>query len=251
MTDGTNVFSTKAANYARYRWDYAPQAIQAIVDAVHLSAESVVADVGAGTGILTRHFLERVHRVFAVEPNREMRAWAATSLARYPSFHSVDGRAEATTLANESVDLIVVGTAIHWFEPEATKREFTRILRPAGWLAIVGGRSTDLEMNAALEAVCIPENGWDTSDTMPWPKRPVDYYYGSDAYVRASFPGTWVEPWEAFLGAIISNSCAPDEDHPLYGNLERALKGVFDRFSTDGQLTVPYSTEVCLGQMKG
>jgi len=68
-----DVFSSKAEEYAKYRWDYAPQAVQTLFDVTQVSRQSSVADIGAGTGILTKHFTGKVKQVFAVEPNAEMR----------------------------------------------------------------------------------------------------------------------------------------------------------------------------------
>ena len=60
MMDTTEVFSSKAEKYAKYRWDYAPQAIQTILEVTQVSRQSSVADIGAGTGILTKHFMGKV-----------------------------------------------------------------------------------------------------------------------------------------------------------------------------------------------
>ena len=58
-------------------------------------------------------------------------------LLRYPRFTSINGSAEATTLPDSCADFVTVGQAFHWFKPEPTRREFARILRPDGWVAIV------------------------------------------------------------------------------------------------------------------
>ena len=71
--DPVDVFSSKADIYAKYRWSYAPEAIQTIFDHTGISQESCIADIGAGTGILTREFIGKVKYIFAVEPNLEMR----------------------------------------------------------------------------------------------------------------------------------------------------------------------------------
>ena len=89
---------------------------------------------------MTALLLEAGNAVFAVEPNREMRLAAETALEDQSRFHSVNGTAEATTLPDDSVDFVVAAQAFHWFEPTATRREFRRILRPGGWVALVWNR---------------------------------------------------------------------------------------------------------------
>ena len=91
-----------------------------------------VADIGSGTGLSTRLFLDHRNSVFAVKPNREMREAAERILESYPGFKSVDGSAEATGLTDHSVDLIVAGQAFHWFDGAKSRAEFRRILRPDG-----------------------------------------------------------------------------------------------------------------------
>ena len=70
--------------------------------------------------------------VHGVEPNKEMREAAEGLLAGYANFRSVNGTAEATTLADQSVDFVTAAQAFHWFKPAPTRAEFTRILRPGG-----------------------------------------------------------------------------------------------------------------------
>ena len=130
----TAIFSSKAQKYARYRWKYAPDCISTIVNVAGISRASILADIGAGTGILTKEFVGIVKRVYAVEPNREMRAILARELERLRTAQVVDGRAEGTTLADGSVDLVTVAQAIHWFDPVTARPEFHRILKPGvGW----------------------------------------------------------------------------------------------------------------------
>jgi ubiquinone/menaquinone biosynthesis C-methylase UbiE len=102
-----------------------------------LTTHSRIADVGSGTGLLAVVFLDFGCEVKGVEPNPEMRLAAERVLADRPRFHSVDGRAEATTLPDGSVDFVTAATAFHWFEPWQTRAEFRRILRPAGWVVLV------------------------------------------------------------------------------------------------------------------
>jgi len=241
------VFSSKAEKYAKHRWDYA-QAVQTILDMTQVSHQSCVADIGAGTGILTKHFIGKVKLVLAVEPNAEMRQMAIKALEPYPSCHIIDGRAEATTLSDHSVDLITVAQAIHWFEPRPTRAEFLRILKPGGWLALLRNYGTDHEAGEMLEKIFPKET--DTSTLMKGRDTPISFYYGGDDYIKQTFAFTLQETWGEFIGALSTASYAPDEGSPLYADFESAARRVFDRFNTGGLVVSHVVTELCLGQIK-
>jgi SAM-dependent methyltransferase len=242
-----DVFTGKAARYAKYRWDYAPQAIQTLFDVTGLSERSVVADIGAGTGILTRHFIGKVGQIWAVEPNAEMRQVAIDTLGGYLSCRIVAGRAEATTLADASVDLITVAQALGWFEPRPTRAEFLRILKPGGWFAELVNRGTDDELGKALEPIFPPET--DTTTLMKRRGTPMSFYYGHEGFQKWSFAFKTRHTWATFIGALSTASYAPREKSVLYAEFERAARRVFERLSTDGILTSNAVTELCLGQM--
>ena len=181
----TTVYATKALQYARYRWDYAPQAIRALFEVTQIARDASIADIGAGTGILTRHLAGRARRVYAVEPNPEMRRIAQIELQPFPSVTVVDGRAEATTLPGGSVDLITVAQAIHWFDPQPTRHEFRRILRPGGWLALLRNDVTDEALGKAIAALSVPENGVQAWQAARRPERaPLSTYYGDADFCR-------------------------------------------------------------------
>ncbi|MBI5294832.1 MAG: class I SAM-dependent methyltransferase [Chloroflexi bacterium] len=139
----SNLYTSKAEYYAKYRWDYSQAAIAVILDAVGVSSQTVMADIGAGTGMLAKHFVERVKMLHAIEPELEMRALAGKAFSGNSTCQVLDASAEATTLPSACVDLITVGQAIHWFEPAAARREFLRILKPLGWLAVLRNHGTD------------------------------------------------------------------------------------------------------------
>ncbi len=245
------VYSSKAEKYARYRWDYAAPALQAIFETAHLSRQSVVADIGAGTGILTRHFAGRVKQVCAVEPNAQMRRAAGAGLRGCPGCAVVAASAEAIPLPAGAVDLITVAQAIHWFEPEASRAEFRRILKPGGWLAVLRNYGAPTALNAAVAGLAIAENGACFAPApVPQPSRstPMSFFYGEQPVGRMVFPFACRQSWEAFLGALLSASYMPDENHPLYPRLESAARAVFDRFNAGGEVEVEAATELYLGQ---
>ena len=134
--DATERFSNRVQDYARYRPHYPAAVIGSLQTNCQLLKTSVIADVGSGTGILTELFLRHGNPVLAVEPNRQMREAGERLLEGYPRFQSVAGRAEATTLPEQSVDFVTAGQAFHWFDRNKAKAEFSRILKAGGWVVL-------------------------------------------------------------------------------------------------------------------
>jgi len=143
-----------------------------------------------------------------------------------------------------------VAQAIHWFEPEPTKAELRRILKPGGWLAVLRNYGADDKLSEAMSQVLTPENGAASSREIKSPAgQPMSFYYGHNDFLKFHFPFTLPTSWESFIGSWGSASTAPDEDHPLYNNFEQAARRVFDRFSVGGLLAGHGVTELFLGQI--
>jgi len=250
--DTKQVYSNKAEKYARYRWDYAPDAVNRIFADSPLGIHSSAADIGAGTGILTRQLAGRVQRVYAVEPNAEMRHQLEFEMAAVENCTVVNGSAEATGLPNNSVDLVTVAQAIHWFDAEPARAEFRRILRPGGWLAVLRNLSTQDAVNQATSELHRAEFGFEglqSAKRMEW--KPLIYYYGNGRFRRIRFPFVFRQDWERFFGSLLSTAGMPDESHPRFKDLEQAARGVFERFSENGLMEVCGETELYLGQVSG
>ncbi len=126
-------FSSRAKEYAQYRPSYPSEAIANILEGLGNFSTIVAADIGAGTGISSRLLADQGIQVLAIEPNGAMRQRATP----HSRVEWLDGTAENTGLANESVDLVTTFQAFHWFNPEPTLQEFARILKPGGRVAIV------------------------------------------------------------------------------------------------------------------
>jgi SAM-dependent methyltransferase len=152
--DPTRRFSDRAHDYARFRPGYPAGAIDLVLDGLAPPARLVAADVGAGTGIFSRLVADRGVHVLAIEPNADMRA------AAEPHGHVVfrEGTAESTGLPPASVDLLFAAQAFHWFDVPVALREFQRVLRPGGRLAVVWNKRSredpfTLGYRRALEAI--------------------------------------------------------------------------------------------------
>ena len=89
-------FTGKAETYAKYRPSYPQAYVDYLFKSVNLSRESVIAEIGSGTGILLKQLLERHPCVIGVEPNDDMRSIAERDLSGYPGFISHIGTAEKT-----------------------------------------------------------------------------------------------------------------------------------------------------------
>src|ERR1700736_5047154 len=137
VQDPTQRFSSRVDNYVRYRPGYPVVVLDLLKKMCGLTPDSVIADIASGTGIFTRMLLENGNRVCGVEPNADMRHAGEEFLRDYPKFTSVVGTAEATTLADHSVDLVTAAQAAHWFDREKARREFIRICRPGGWTVLL------------------------------------------------------------------------------------------------------------------
>jgi SAM-dependent methyltransferase len=244
--------TTKAEKYAKYRWDYAAKAIDQLLVRTNLGTNHAVADVGSGTGILTRHLLARAGRVFAVEPDPAMQRMARDALGQHPGFRPVAGISHRTTLPPQSVDLVTAGQALHWFDPLPSREEFRRILKPGGRLVVIWNRMTDPKLLGALGGICTAENGFAVPrPPSPGSGTPPSFYLDDTETFEARYDFRVSETWEGFEGGLLSDATAPDEDHPGIGNFRRDARRVFDEMSTDGRIQVQGRTELIIGRVHG
>ncbi|RPH61533.1 MAG: class I SAM-dependent methyltransferase [Chloroflexi bacterium] len=241
------LYASKAAYYARYRWDYAPDAIAALFAAVGLSNQTVVADLGAGTGILTQHFVGKTKMVYALEPEAEMRAQLEKALGGNPTCQIVNRRAENTGLPDHSIDLITVGQAIHWFEPQPARTEFLRILKPAGWLALLRNYGTDDVYEKAVAPLYRNFSASGLYDRVV--RSSADFYFGKDRFQTLCFPFEFSLDWESFLGALLSSAMTPNEASPDFGEFVAQARQIFDRLAQNGRVVSTGETGLILGRI--
>jgi SAM-dependent methyltransferase len=248
--DPTRRFTDRVEDYVRFRPTY-PAALLGWLRAAHGVLPSfTVADVGAGTGISARLFLEAGHPVFAVEPNAAMRAAAVAQLSGFAGFLAVDGTAEATGLPGASVDLVSVAQAFHWFDEEAARREWRRVLRPGGlaaiyWNALRVAGTPFLEGYEALlhrfgtDYAAVAERYADEPAMRRW--------FGAGFRGAARFDNRQRLDLEGLRGRLLSSSYAPRQDDPRHAPMLEALRALFEATARGGAVDLDYDTRIYVG----
>ncbi len=251
--DSRQRFSSRVDNYIKYRPGYPRGVIDQLQQACGLSPASVVADVGSGTGLLARLFLDLGCGVYGIEPNAEMRSAGERLLAGYPNFSSQDGSAESTGLPDASVDFVTAGQAFHWFDPARTRAEFKRVLKPDGWAALVwNDRSVDTSpFLKAYEALLNRySSDYQQVNHRNIEKNPqaIAAFFGG-AYQVAHFKNVQVFDYEGVRGRLESSSYAPEPGQPSYAPMMADLRRIFDTFQQDGRVNFEYDTELFYGRI--
>jgi ubiquinone/menaquinone biosynthesis C-methylase UbiE len=254
MRDPTRRFSSRVENYIRYRPRY-PQAIIPLLEReCGLTPESVIADVGSGTGILSQLFLENGNRVFGVEPNREMRQAGERVLASYPAFVSVDGRAEATTLPDACVDVVTAGQAFHWFDRPTARAEFARIVKPGGWVVLVWNarRKDTTPFARAYERLLLTYSvDYQLVDHEKVTDAMIADFFRPARYELRTFENRQLFDYQGLEGRLMSSSYAPEPGHPNHAPMLAELHAIFAACQEDGRVAFDHDTKVYLGGLEG
>lgn len=246
-------FSNRVENYIKYRPDYPAEIITFLKQQDLLTTETVIADIGSGTGISAALFLKEGNTVYGIEPNREMREAGERILSGYKNFNSVNATAEETTLKENSIDLIIAGQAFHWFDKQKCREEFRRILKPGGTVILMwNDRRTD--------STQFLQNYEDfikmfATDYLEVNHKNIDEqifndFFGKGNYNVNSFDNFQYFDLEGLKGRILSSSYMPAEGHKDFDFMMRVLKKIFNRFSENGKVTIEYDTKIYYGKLK-
>ncbi|WP_293374423.1 methyltransferase domain-containing protein [Nevskia sp.] len=248
----TERFGDRVDDYRRYRPGYPGALTRWLIAEAVLDAGDAVADIGAGTGLLTRDLLAAGLHARAVEPNAPMRAAAEADLGHYPGFSSVDGTAEATTLAAASVKLVTAAQAYHWFQPEAARAESIRILVPGGHAALIWNvRRIDSRFAEAYETLLMARCP-DYAAGQPHQASVADIarYFGPATTRHVDFDYQQHFDFEGLKGRLLSSSYTPKPGDPAREPLCDALRTLFDQYQQDGQVAFGYDTRAWIAQLK-
>lgn len=232
-------FGRLAGTYEQGRPEYPAEAVAWMLEPLATAERRLrVADVGAGTGKLTRALVEFGAETVAIDPDPDMLAVLRGAVSGVPAFV---GSAEHLPLPDAAVDAVVMGQAWHWVDPVPASAEVGRVLRAGGILGLV----------------------WNTrDDTVSWVARLTEIMHGSHAVqmiadggpvVAAPFAALehrrweWVRPMtRAGLFAMARSrsyliTAAPDD----LMRIEKGLGEIFDEIGAvgDAVIELPYRTD--------
>ena len=252
FTDAKQRFSNRVTDYVRYRPGYPAEILPLLQTWTHFRPEHVVADIGSGTGLLSKLFVDFGNRVFGVEPNAEMRAAGEEFLDAYPNFTSIAGSAEATTLPSDSVDFVAAGQAFHWFQMPAARNEFHRILKPGGRVLVIWNERL-LDETAFLREYEELLNRFGTdyskvSESYPRAEQMLEFY-GANEFTSHALPNFQEFDFEGLSGRLRSSSYAPPPGHPQFEPMMKELRRLFDAHHQGGVVRMDYRTRVYAGKL--
>jgi SAM-dependent methyltransferase len=249
--DTVERFSSRVQDYIKYRPGYPRQIVDLLEARCGLNKQSVIADIGSGTGKLSEIFLENGNPVFGVEPNRAMRSAAEELLTGCKQFKSIDGSAESTGISDHSVDFVTAGQAFHWFDQAKTKPEFARILKPRGWVVIIWNERR-LEATPFLRAYeqILLKHGTDYERVRHEnTSSDIAGFFAPGAFSVERFDNFQEFDFAGLKGRLSSTSYMPEPGTPAFSALSESLEKVFNQYQTKGRVVLEYDSSVYFGRI--
>lgn len=251
--DSTQRFSGLVDDYARYRPAYPAAALDLIRGSLTPCPAPVFADLGSGTGILTKMLLDRGCTVYAVEPNGAMRAAAEATLGYRAGFHSAAATAESTGLPDACADAVTAAQAFHWFDVARVRSECVRIMKPAAPVFILFNerRVNETPFLAEYEALLLRY----APDYTRVDHRNVDAarlaaFFGGAHYEERAFSNVQHFDEAGLMGRARSCSYVPRPGQPGFEPLMEGLRSAFAAHARGGRVSFLYTTRVYFGPIR-
>ena len=248
--DFTNRFTGRAFFYSTSRPSYPRRILDILRSEIDFDETYTIADIRSGTGLLSQIFLENGNRALAVEPNEAMRDFAEKSLRRFPRFLSVRGTAEHTGLETASVDLVVIGQALHWFNCEASSREFERILKTNGHVCIAyNDRNTEDSFMKDYDYI-IRKYAQNRASVPSIDDAYLSRFFKDGKYSKFSLPNEQLLNLDGPLGRMTSASYMPSpSDGNRFALFREDAARLFETYEKLGRVKMPYDTTILLGKI--
>lgn len=242
-------FTGKAEIYDKYRPSY-PSGLFDLLYSRYVTPQSVIADVGSGTGKFSKLLLDRGNTVYCVEPNADMMQKAKLLLGGYEGFRPVCASAENTALPDASVDFITAAQAFHWFDKQGFARECKRISKGEAVCALIWNA-----YDAACPTVAVLEKlNFSSLAKFKGFAGSSSHESGVLDFFRQYETFTFVQDrrfdFEAFVGRCFSSSYSPDKQSDEGKRYLSLLTEFFEKRSDGGILSLPVLTVCHVGSVR-
>lgn len=249
--DSKKFYFGKAHDYSKYRPDYPITLFELIRDKYNMNRDSVVCELGAGTGKFSKLISDFVSLVYAVEPNADMikqgEEYCSGKNVKY-----VLGSAEETNLDDKSVDIVFAVQSFHWFNKETCKREVKRILKDDGLFAIVWNDWEDQD-NEFSHVYFKYISDWKTRITgSVYQHKNVDdrkNFFRDQSYETHSIVHSRKYSLEELVGLTKSLSYAPSDGDELYDEFINGVVDIFERYQDSGFVNFDFHAEMFIGKV--
>lgn len=233
-----NQFTGKAQFY-NSRPTYPQECIDYLINTFGLGSNSVIADIGAGTGILTNPFLEFGCSAYAVEPNEDMFLELNKQLSRYSKVEFLKTSAEKTDIPSLSCDAVVVGTAFHWFDKDIFYAECRRILKDNKYVAILRIANNN-ESDKQIDKI---------KHHSEQDLKEAKAFFGDGFLEHICFEYSQFFDEERYINNLLSSATASLSNDTNFDAYVNKCRNVFNKYFKNGLAELPFVVNCYIGRL--
>ena len=250
MENSDKLFTGKGDLYSKYRPTYPKEILQILINKYPFNPSMTVADIGCGTGILSRMFLENQNKVICIDPNDEMLQICRNQLSEYKNVTIMKGTAESTGLPDHSVHMISAGQSFHWFNLEKAGREFRRILKSPNLVALIWNDRDNKDIfTAEYESIAAKySKGYHGTGSTNISDDLISQFFNW-SYGYYQYPNLQELDMEGLIGRYLSTSYSLKPQDDKYEEMISILKDEFNTYQKDGKVTIRYTTKLYVGKL--
>lgn len=248
-------FDNIANIYDKYRPTYPIEIIDNVIEKCHFNDKNLlIADIGAGTGIFTQTLLSNSRKIFAVEPNKDMRNVLIKKFKDNDSVEIIAGSAENTNIESNKLDLVTVAQAFHWFDIEKFRNECKRILKPQGKIFIVWNK-INMENQIVRQMKDIDykySNQYQEVNTILQKEEldnKIKQFFQHKEYQKIVLDNDIEYDEETFIGYNLSKSYSLRNTDDKYLEYVQAFKDLFEKYQNNGIISISNQIYGYLGRI--
>lgn len=249
MINSIDKFTDKATTYGKYRPKYPLEIIGYLMACLDLQNDSTIVDIGCGTGILTKELVDYGFKTIGIEPNKSMYNEAKKYLQNYDC-QLINASAENTSLKDNSVDLITVAQALHWFNLDKFINEYRRILKNNGQVAIIYNnidKSHEI-ISRYLNVQRLFCPGYNKVTKTLHDNVYTKMFGGVSGYTEIYCSNDQKLSYDEYIGYIESLSYSLSESDSNYTKYRNSLDKIFYDYEEEGKITLPTTTKLVLSK---